>query len=294
MTHSAVARFAILVVTGLAVLGCAQKQAPPAPLRLATTTSVDNTGLLQVLLPPFEQRTGLQVQVMAVGTGQALALAARGDVDAVLVHAPEAEAAFMAEGHGTDRRTLMKNDFVLLGPSTDPAGLRGGSDAAAALKIIADKQAVFVSRGDKSGTHMKEQALWQQAGITPQGAWYLEAGQGMRMTLGVASEKQAYCLSDRATYDTAASQLQLEVLVQGDPRLDNLYSVMAVDPVKHPGVNHVAALALVAWLSSKTGLELIAGFQPQKKPLFHLVSGCDPVKKSGSTEPAAASAPSMP
>jgi tungstate transport system substrate-binding protein len=265
----------LLVVTAVSVLGCNQKPAAPAPLRLATTTSVDNTGLLGVLLPPFEQSTGLEVHVMAVGTGQALALAARGDADALLVHAPDAEQKFIAEGHGIDHRTLMRNDFVLVGPASDPAGLRGLTDAAAALKTIADKQATFVSRGDNSGTYMKEQALWKAAGLQPSGPWYLEAGQGMRMTLGVASEKQAYCLTDRATFDVARDQIGLEILVQGDSRLNNPYSVMAVNPAKHPGVNYVAALAFIAWLTSEQAKQIIADYRPKGAPLFQLVKECD-------------------
>ena len=253
------------------LLGCARTAEATAPLRLATTTSVDNTGLLAELLAPFEQRTGLKVNVLSVGTGQALALARRGDVDAVLVHAPEVEAAFMAEGHGSDRRTLMRNDFVLVGPADDPAGVRGEADVAVALQKIARASAPFMSRGDKSGTHMKEQTLWQQAGQKTAGAWYLESGQGQRMNLNVANEKQAYTLVDRATYVTARAQMKIEILVQGDARLNNPYSVMAVHPIKHPGVNHTAALALVAWLSSSEGQQLIGQFEHEGEALFHPV-----------------------
>jgi len=262
----------LVAVLGLTPLACDESAKSAAPLRLATTTSVDNTGLLAALLAPFEQRTGIKVNVLSVGTGQALALAERGDVDAVLVHAPEAEAAFMADGHGSDHRTLMRNDFVLVGPANDPAELRGGSDAVVALQKIRHNESTFMSRGDQSGTHMKEQKLWQQSGLEPTGAWYLESGQGQRMNLTVADEKQAYCLVDRATFVTARSKLILEVLVEGDPRLNNPYSVMAVHPEQHPGVNHVAALALVAWLSSREGQQLMADYRHEGEALFHPVA----------------------
>lgn len=261
----------VIALAGLSLLGCNTTADAPAPLRLATTTSVENTGLLAELLAPFEKRTGVKVNVLAVGTGQALALARRGDVDAVLVHAPEVELPFMAEGHGNDRRTLMHNNFVLVGPRDDPAAIRGGEDAAAALRKISEARARFVSRGDNSGTHLAEQELWQATGTKPSGDWYLESGQGQRASLGVASEKQAYSLVDRATYLVAKAQIDLDILVEGDPRLRNPYSVIAVHPDRHPGVNHLAALALVAWLTSREGQEQIARFRPNGTALFHPV-----------------------
>jgi tungstate transport system substrate-binding protein len=260
-----------LLVIACIGIGC-QRAAEPRPLRLATTTSVENTGLLAALLVPFERRTGVKVHVLAVGSGQALALGSRGDVDAVLVHAPEAEQAFMAAGHGSDHRALMHNDFVLVGPKDDPAEIRGDESAVAALRKITELEAKFVSRGDQSGTHMAEQKLWQAAGLEPAGAWYMESGQGQRMNLTVADEKQAYCLTDRATFITARSALSLEILVASDARLVNPYSVIAVHAEKHPDVNHVAALALVAWLTSREGQERIGAFQKDGVELFHPVS----------------------
>lgn len=260
-----------MVVVVAIALGCSTP-AELAPLRLATTTSVENTGLLGTLLEPFERRTKVRVKVLAVGSGQALALARRGDVDAVLVHAPDAEKAFMAEGHGSDHRALMHNDFVLVGPENDPAGIRGERDAVVALSKIATRESPFVSRGDQSGTHMAELKLWRLSATQPSGAWYMESGQGQRMNLGVADEKAAYCLVDRATFVTARAQLSLELLVSGDPRLANPYSVIAVNAERHPGVNHVAALALVAWLTSREGQARIAAFQHDGVELFHPVS----------------------
>jgi tungstate transport system substrate-binding protein len=239
-----------------------------ATLRLATTTSVDNTGLLAHLLAPFEGRTGLKVNVISVGSGQALALARRGDVDAVVVHAPDAEAEFMAAGYGIDHRRLMHNDFVIVGPKEDPAGVRGQSSAVAALTRIAEAQATFISRGDDSGTHQAELKLWQAAKQKPGGPWYLESGQGQRMNLGVAGEKQAYCFVDRGTYLVARDQVRLEILMEGDPLLHNPYSIIAVHPEKHPGIHHTAALALVAWLTSEEAQRRIGEFHHQGTPLF--------------------------
>lgn len=261
---------AALILSGCQTPEPAACQCAERELRLATTSSVDNTGLLGKLLPGFSQRTGIQVKVLAVGTGKALELARRGDVDAVLVHDRMAEEEFVASGHGVNRRLLMHNDFVLLGPAADPAGVKGTKDVAAALATIADKGATFVSRGDKSGTHRKEQQLWAAAAKWPaEQAWYLEAGQGMRPTLTVADQKGAYCLSDRGTYLFAADKIALKVLVEGDARLHNPYHFIAVSPAKNPKAHYVEAMALVGYLTSVEGQAIIGGLKIAGQTLFH-------------------------
>jgi tungstate transport system substrate-binding protein len=256
-------------LVAVAVLGALACRTEPArPLRLATTTSVEQTGLLADLLPVFEAKAGVKVQVLAVGTGQALKLAERGDVDAVLVHDPEAEEKFVADGRGVDRRALMHNDFVLVGPPDDPAGVRGGRDAVVALQAVAAKGALFVSRGDQSGTHRAELRLWKTAGLTPTTPWYVEAGQGQAQTLIVASERKGYCLTDRATYRTVLARVALELLVEGDPRLVNRYSGMAVNPARQPSVNHAAARAFLDWLVSPEAQARIGAFQKDGQALF--------------------------
>jgi tungstate transport system substrate-binding protein len=254
------------------VCGC-QKQAENCPcrgriLKMSSTTSVDNTGLLKAILPPFEQRTGIKVQVLAVGTGQALKLAEMGDVDAVFVHDRIAEEAFVAAGHGIHRMGVMHNDFVIVGPADDPAGVKG-VPVTEALKKIADTKSVFVSRGDESGTHKAELRLWEAAGIRPEGEWYLESGQGQRLNLNMADEKKAYCLIDRATFLTAEEKVDLKILVEGDERLHNPYSFIAVNPARHPEANFTEAMALAGWLTSAEGQKRIGEFKEQGKVLFH-------------------------
>ncbi|HEY8475522.1 MAG TPA: substrate-binding domain-containing protein, partial [Chloroflexota bacterium] len=218
---------------------------------LATTTSTVDSGLLDVLIPDFERRTGYTVKPLSLGTGQALAQAARGDADVVLVHAPSLEEQFVAEGHGVNRRLVMHNDFVLVGPPGDPAGVKGAGSTAEALRRIAEQQRLFVSRGDNSGTHTLERQLWAEAGVVPSGTWYQETGAGMGQTLNVTSEKGGYTLTDRATYLALKPRLQLEVLLQGDPRLLNIYHVIEVNPEKHPGVNAAGARALADYFVSR-------------------------------------------
>ena len=237
-------------------------------LRLATTTSTDNSGLLKVLLPPFEQSTGYKVHVIAVGTGKALRLGQNGDVDVVLVHAPAAEQRFVDAGHGVNHRGFMYNDFVILGPRSDPAGVRRMRDAAAALKRIAKQQARFVSRGDDSGTHKKELALWAAAGSQPQGSWYRAAGQGMGKVLQMATELQAYTLTDRGTWLAMQGKLTLDVLVEGDERLANPYGVIAVNPNRYPDINYKGAMALIAWVTSPEGQAIIGDFKVNGHALF--------------------------
>lgn len=247
---------------------------PPAPANpeviLATTTSTQDSGLLDVLVPDFAAKTGYQVKVIAVGTGAALAMGARGDADVLLVHAPEAEMELVRSGDAVDRRLVMHNDFVLVGPEDDPAGVRGAATAAEALRRIAQAQALFLSRGDDSGTHKKERSLWQEAGVEPRGAWYQESGQGMGATLKIASEKGAYTLTDRATYLNMQDGLDLAILLEGDQTLYNVYHVMVVNPEKHPDVNHEGAKAFADYLTSPEAQGLIGAYGKDRfgQPLF--------------------------
>lgn len=262
-------RLAIAGVT-LALLGLAAGPAAGTGkvLRLATTTSTENSGLLKHLLPRFERDTGYKVHVISVGTGKALRMGRDGDVDVVLVHAPAAERQFVADGHGVDRRDVMYNDFIIAGPATDPAGVRGERDAAAALRRIAERGAVFVSRGDDSGTHKKERNLWQAAGVKPSGKWYLEAGQGMEQVLFMAGELGGYTLTDRGTWLAIRKKLPLQVSAEGDARLFNPYGIIAVNPARYPDVNYEGAKALIAWITSPAGQTLIADFKINGQPLF--------------------------
>lgn len=252
----------------LAALGCGGK-AEPTRLRLATTTSTENSGLLDWLLPPFEERENVRIERIAVGTGQALALGERGDADVVLVHARSREDEFVAKEYGVDRRDVMWNDFLIAGPADDPAGVRGKRDAAAALQEIAAAKATFVSRGDDSGTHIREKNLWQAGGGRPAWQEYLEAGQGMGPCLAIADEKQAYVLADRGTYLAYGRKVDLEVLVEGDPALRNPYGVILVNPERHPHVEAAAGRRLIDYLTSDEGQARIATFRKDGQVLFH-------------------------
>jgi tungstate transport system substrate-binding protein len=244
-------------------------------LKLATTTSTDNSGLLNVLLPPFEKMLGVRVDVIAVGTGKALELGRNGDVDIVLVHARSAEDQFVEEGYGINRRDVMYNDFIIIGPADDPAGVKGMKDAVNALKSISAKKTPFVSRGDDSGTHKREKALWKETGIEPaalgsDGGWSMETGQGMGATLQIADEKRAYTISDRGTYLAYKGKIELKILVEGDAtRLANPYGIIAVNPAKHPHANYVYAMALIGWVTSVEGQKIIAGYKRFGEPLFY-------------------------
>jgi tungstate transport system substrate-binding protein len=238
-------------------------------LRLSTTTSTEQSGLLDVLLPPFEERFHLKVDVIAVGSGKALKLAENGDVDVVLSHAPELEAAFVAAGFGVNRRDVMYNDFIIVGPPHDPAHLRATTNAVDALKKLAAAQATFISRGDESGTHQKEKGLWKTAGLTPGGEWYVSAGQGMGPVLLMASERRAYTLSDRGTFLTYKQRGDLAIAFQGDPVLFNPYTVTAVNPARHPQTKYLQAMQLIAWLTAPDGQRLIGGFKQDGEVLFH-------------------------
>jgi len=252
----------------LAVAAGCSTEPVPERLRLATTTSTENSGLLAVLLPPFEKAHGVQVHVIAVGTGKALKLGENGDVDVVLVHARAAEDTFVADGFGVDRRDVMHNDFVVVGPESDPAGLRAAKTAAEAFKLLAAGKAAFISRGDDSGTHKKEKQLWRAAGIEPGGEWYLSTGQAMGAVLRIADEKRGYALTDRGTLLATAGKIELAVVFEGDPVLHNPYGVLAVNPRRHPGVRYDLAKKLIAFLIGPEGQRLIAGYTVNGKQLF--------------------------
>lgn len=240
-------------------------------LILATTTSTQDTGLLDTLNPIFEKKTGYFVKTIAVGSGQAMAMGAKGEADVLLVHSPAAEKKFMAEGNGVSRKLVMHNDFIIVGPPSDPAGIKGMKSAADALKQISAKGALFMSRGDNSGTHAKEKDLWKKAGINPEGQkFYQQTGLGMGQTLNVAAEKKAYTLADRGTYLSLKKNLGLDILVEGDKSLLNIYHVIDVNPVKFPKVNAAGAKAFADFMVSKQTQAIIAKFGVDKygSPLF--------------------------
>jgi tungstate transport system substrate-binding protein len=240
-------------------------------VRMATTTSTENSGLFTVIQPAFEQALDIKVHVVAVGTGKALELGRRGDVDVVLVHAQPAEEAFVAAGYGVARHEIMYNDFIIVGPQADPAGVRGMQDAGAALKKVADASAAFVSRGDDSGTHKKELVLWQQAGTEPGGRWYRQVGQGMGKTLQIAGEMQAYTLVDRGTWLAYRANSPLTLLVAGGDDLKNAYGIIAVNPKRFPDVNYADTERLIHWFESGVAHDLIAGYRVDGEQLFYPV-----------------------
>jgi len=243
--------------------------ASPVHLKLATTTSTENSGLLGVLLTPFEEKFGIKVDVIAVGTGQAIKLGENGDVDMILVHARAAEDKFIEEGYGVNRRDVMFNDFIILGPSNDPAEIRSESNVTLALKRISDRKVYFVSRGDDSGTHKKEKILWQNTKTSPEGEWYMEIGQGMGATLQVANERQAYVLCDRGTFLAYKDKIDLIILSEGDPLLFNPYGIMAVNPARYPHVKYIEAMQLIAWVTSVEGQKIIGEYKKEGEILFH-------------------------
>lgn len=253
----------MLLSQALAAPGLAQER-----LRMSTTTSTENSGLLKVLLPPFEAAHNVKVDVIAVGTGKALKLGENGDVDVVFTHDPDLEDKFMAAGFGASREKVMHNDFVVVGPAADPAGIKAAKTAADAFRRLAQGEAPFISRGDASGTHQKEKAVWKAAGVEPKGAWYVPAGQGMGEVLHMADEKRGYTLTDRGTYIAYQSKIELTTLFEGDPILFNPYSIMAVNPAKHPHTKHDLAKKLVAFIVSREGQKLIAGYTLHDKQLF--------------------------
>jgi tungstate transport system substrate-binding protein len=245
-------------------LACAPSALAQRFITVASTTSTEQSGLFAHLLPMFERKTGIEVRVVALGTGQALDLARRGDADVVFVHAKAAEEEFLREGHGVRRFPVMYNDFVIIGPRSDPAGIAGGADAPAALRKIKDANAAFVSRGDRSGTHLAEVSLWTMAGIdiaTARGPWYRETGQGMGPALNTASAMNAYLLADRATWLAFNNRGELAILVEGDRRLMNQYGVMLVNPERHPSVKRADGQAFIDWVVSPEGQAAIAAYK---------------------------------
>ncbi len=239
---------------------------------VASTTSTQDSGLFGYLLPIFKQKTGIDVKVIAQGTGQALDTGRRGDADVVFVHARSAEQKFLSEGFGVKRYPVMYNDFVLIGPKSDPAGIKGGKDIVAALKTIKDKSAPFISRGDRSGTHIAELNLWKLTGIDiekDKGAWYKSIGQGMGAALNTASALNAYVLSDRGTWLAFKNRGELVIAVEGDKRLFNQYGVMLVNPAKHPTVKKELGQQFIDWLVSPEGQKVIAGYKINGQQLFY-------------------------
>jgi tungstate transport system substrate-binding protein len=264
--------FVLAVAALVSVTGAGRSEAAE-PIVLAAATSLDNTGLLDRILPEFTRASGIKVRVVAVGTAQVLAIAARGDADLVLAHDPEAEDSFMAEGHGVLRREIAWNDDIVVGPSTDPAHIAGGHDATAALKAIAAAKAHFDSRGDRGGIDVLEKGLWRDAMIDPVkaggGLWYHEIGGGMGATLNAASATNAYTICDRGTWLSFKKTDGLRVLVEGDPHLVNHFDVILLDPKRHPEAQYEAAKRLADWLLSAGGQTAIGAFQLQGEQLFH-------------------------
>lgn len=235
-------------------------------IRLSSTTSTDNTGLLSYLLPVFEDKTGIHVDVIAVGTGKALRLAENGDVDITLVHAPSREKAFEEAGHGVNHRQVMANYFIIVGPKDDPAGVRSATEAAQAFEMIAASKTPFASRGDDSGTHIKEKVIWTEAlGKIPQGeSWYLESGKGMGETLVIADEKRGYTITDQGSFLKFADKIDLTaVFNRSSPLLYNPYGIMAVNPSRHPHIKYLEAMKLIDFLTSGEGQRLIGEFRDQ-------------------------------
>jgi tungstate transport system substrate-binding protein len=246
-------------------------QAQPKTIILATTTSTQDSGLLDVLLPIFEKETGYFVKTIAVGSGQAMTMGQKGEADVLLVHSPAAEKKFVAEGYGINRRLIMHNDFIIIGPPEDPAKIRGLKSSSEAFKKIASPKALFLSRSDKSGTHVKEMDIWKAAGIKPEGEkWYQQTGLGMGQTLNVAAEKKGYTLADRGTYLALKKSLGLDILVEGDAILLNIYHVIEVNPAKWPKVNAAGAKAFADFMVSKETQDIIRTFGVEKfgSPLF--------------------------
>lgn len=267
-------RHALLTALVFAILPLSAEAQRP-PVILSTTTSTQDSGLLDVLVPLFERQTGYSVKTIAVGTGQALALAGRGEADVVLAHAPALEQKYIADGKMLNRRLVMYNDFVIIGPAEDPSKIKGMTKAADAMKAIASTGSRFVSRGDNSGTHNLEKELWKLAGVEPQTGWYIESGQGMGATLGIADDRKAYTLTDRGTYLAFQKRVRLPILLEGDRPLLNLYSVMEVNPANGPKVNTAGGKAFADFMVSADVQRVIKTFGVDKygQPLFVPVAG---------------------
>jgi len=269
-------RFPNVLALVAALMAINARSAEPQSIVLASTTSVEASGLLANILPQFTARTGITVNVVAQGTGKALDTARRGDADLLLVHDPEAEQQFMDEGHGSTRRQIAWNDFIIVGPSADPAHVKGGNDSIAALKAIASSQAPFVSRGDKSGTNAAELRLWKLAGETPdtlRGTWYRDIGGGMGQALNAASAMDAYTLSDRGTWLNFNNKGSLVIAIEGDPRLINRYDVIELNGQKHGDTKIATAKIFADWLVSSEGQQAIGAYQVNGRKLFNPSAG---------------------
>jgi len=260
-----------IVALSLFIVGTASIQAQQKTVILSTTTSTQDSGLLDVLIPIFEKQSGYFVKTIAVGSGQAMAMGQKGEADVLLVHSPAAEKKFVAEGYGLNRRIIMHNDFIVVGPPEDPAKVKGMKSAAESFKGIAAGNALFLSRADKSGTHVKEMDIWKAAGINPEGQkWYQQTGLGMGQTLSVTNEKKGYTLADRGTYLAVKKNLQMDILVEGDGILLNIYHVIEINPAKWPKVNVAGGKAFADFMVAKETQEIIRTFGVDKygSPLF--------------------------
>ncbi len=271
---SSLRRFVAWSLPILLFAACSPSDPPTSSLTLATTTTTQDSGLIDVLMPMFRQQTGVDLRVVAVGTGQALQMGQRGDADVLFTHAPDAEQRFIEQGHGVQRIAVMHNQFVVVGPGSDPAGLGKFDTVVDVFQTLAQQKALFISRGDQSGTHMKELAIWRACGITPHvapdGDWYIQAGAGMTQTLRVADQKRAYTLSARGTFLAQRGKLELSFIFDGDPRLANQYSVLLLNPERHPHLNHDGAKRFAAFVRMPQTQQVIAKFGVKKfgEPLF--------------------------
>jgi len=274
MKKKSLALILMLLLAFVSLAGCASKEAAKSPdtatpavektLKMATTTSTQDSGLLDVLVPAFKNDTGYTIKVIAVGSGQAMEMGAKGDVDVLLVHSRAAEDKFVADGFGVNRKDVMHNDFIIIGPANDPAKIKGETDSVKALTKISQAKATFLSRGDKSGTNTKELSLWEKAKITPEGDWYKNVGKGMGDTFRMADEMKGYTLIDRATYLALKDKYKLEIMVEKDKPLLNPYGVIAVNKAKFPNVDYDGAMKFVDWVTSEKIQNMIADFGKDK------------------------------
>jgi tungstate transport system substrate-binding protein len=273
---------AVIAIIFFSLCGCPPAQETPdeqpdgqtteaqqtAVIKLATTTSVDNSGLLIHILPVFTAETGIEVDVIAVGTGAALEMGRKGDVDIVLVHSPKAEQQFIDEGFGVERYYVAQNEFVIVGPGIDPLGIRNVDTAVEAFTLLLSGEVPFISRGDNSGTHKRELSIWDLVGETPEGDWYIESGQGMGAVLTIADELEAYTLTDSGTYYSMVDHLDLVLLLIADPELENIYSILPLNPEVHPDLKHDEAMELVNWITGPTSIDLINDYEVNTHRLF--------------------------
>ena len=261
--------FQVIFILSISLLLISTVYTEPIHLKLATTTSTENSGLLDKLLPPFEEKFNIKVDVIAVGTGAAIKLGVNGDVDIILTHDPDAEDKFVQDGYGVNRRDVMYNDFIVLGPSNDPAKIKGMKNVVSAFTKIANQKAFFISRADKSGTDVKEKGIWKTTGVTVDKKWYIEAGSVMGATLQMADEKQAYVLSDRGTFLNYKGKIELNILCEGDPLLFNPYTIIALNPERFSHVKYMEAMQLIAWVTSIEGQKIIREYKIEGEILFY-------------------------